>query len=181
MRAGGRFSPAQALWITRQIAEALTVLHAAGWIHADVKPENVMLSAEGHATLLDLGFALQAGSTECRRGNELRGTIAYTAPEMISAVEPRDQQSDIYSLGATLYEMLTGQPAFAAADVCQLAAAHLHRPPPNPRQRVPGLHPRVSKLLQQMLAKQPLRRPSAAALVEQLVDLEILVFDDRTT
>jgi serine/threonine-protein kinase len=179
VRARGRFSTADALWIARQAAEALAELHQAGWLHADIKPDNIMWSAQGHTTIFDLGFALRAGSDECGRRGELRGTVAYIAPEMISASEPVDQLSDIYSLGATLYEMLTGQPPFRANKTQLLAQAHLDRPVPNPRRHVPNLHPKVTKLLQHMLAKQPLRRPSATALVDRLVELEVLTFEER--
>jgi serine/threonine protein kinase len=168
-----------ALWIVRQIAESLAALHEAGWIHADVKPDNIHVSPQGHATLIDLGFALRRDSAECVPGATLRGTMRYTAPEMISAAMPIDERSDIYSLGVTLFELLTGQPPFTEEDPGRVMLAHLQRPVPDPRRQLPGLHREVTDALRAMLAKQPLRRPSAAELVRRLVHLEIATLEER--
>ncbi len=175
----GRFPTPHALWIVRQIGEALAVLHAARWMHADIKPGNIHVSPAGHATLIDLGFALKLDSPECRAGSALRGTPAYTSPEMISAAVAVDGRSDVYGLGATLYELLTGQPPFTDADPGRLMLAHLQRPAPNPRHTLPGLHHGVWQLLQDMLAKEPLRRPDCQELVDRLVDLEIATLEER--
>jgi serine/threonine protein kinase len=169
----------QALWIVRQIAGSLSALHQAGWIHADVKPGNIHVSPQGHATLIDLGFALRLDSSECAPGATLRGTMKYTAPEMISSAVPVDDRSDIYSLGITLYELLTGQPPFTDEDPGRLMLAHLQRAVPNPRRLLPGLHREVSHLLCDLLAKEPLRRPNAAELSRRLVDLEIATLEER--
>ncbi len=177
----GPFETPQALWLVRQIAESLVTLHEAGWIHADIKPDNIQVSPQGHGTLIDLGFALRLGSAECEPGATLRGTITYTAPEMISSALPIDQQADIYSLGITLYELLAGQPPFLEEDPGRLMLAHLQRPMPELRRRLPGLPREVQDLLRSMLAKEPLRRPTAAELVRQLVRLEIATLDQRAT
>ena len=179
MTAFRTLNTAHALWITRQIAEALAALHQAGWMHADVKPANIHVSPDGHATLIDLGFALRLDSPECAADGTMRGTMAYTAPEMISAAVPIDGQSDIYSLGVTLFELLTGKPPFNDGDSGQLVLAHLQRSIPDPRRALPGLHPDVARLLKNMLAKEPLRRPNAEELVERLVDLEIATLEER--
>lgn len=175
----GPFPTPHALWIARQVAEALEALHEAGWMHADVKPGNVVVSAEGHATLVDLGFALKLRSRECAAKSELRGTMTYTAPEMISSTEPIDGQCDIYSLGVTLYEMLTGRPPFADQDAGRLALAHLQQPVPDARRVRPLLDRDVCRLLSTMLAKHPLRRPNATELARQLAALEIATLDER--
>lgn len=168
-----------ALWIVRQVSEALESLHAAGWMHADVNPGNIIVSADGHATLLDLGFALQLGTDECAAGGTLRGTLRYTAPEMISSAMSVDSRSDVYSLGATLFELLSGHPPFGHEDAGRLALAHLQDPIPDLRRELPGLGVEVMRLLRDLMAKEPLRRPSAGELVERLVDLEIATLDQR--
>ncbi len=179
LAATGPLPPPHALWITRQVAESLHALHRAGWLHADVKPNNIFVSAEGHVTLFDLGFALRLNSLDCAPGGEIRGTPAYTAPEMISASVHIDDRCDIYSLGITLYEMLTGAPPFRYELPELLAKAHIERPVPNPRRALPGLCTRVSKLLQSMLSKEPLRRPDAQELVTRLTQLEIASLEER--
>lgn len=173
------FATPHALWIVRQVAEALAALHTAGWVHADVKPGNIQVSSAGHATLIDLGFALSLGTEECAAGGSLRGSLTYTAPEMISSAVAIDQRCDIYSLGVTLFELLTGTPPFVERDPGPMMLAHMQRQIPDPRRKLPSLHRGVWELLQDMLAKQPLRRPGTQELVDRLVDLEIATFDER--
>ena len=170
----------QALWIVRQTAEALCALHEAGWLHADVKPGNIHVSPSGHSTLVDLGFALQLDSDECARGASLRGTLNYTAPEMISSAVPVDGRSDTYSLGITLFELLAGQPPFADDDPGRLMLAHMQREVPSLRRTLPGLNREVNDLVREMLAKEPLRRPSDQELVQRLIDLELATLEERS-
>ena len=158
----GPLIPPQALWIARQVSRSLDALHQAGWMHADIKPSNILVSPEGHATLLDLGFALKLDSPESAAGGSLRGTMLYTVPEMIGAAVPVDGRSDVYSLGATLYEMLTGRPPFTHQDPGQLVLAHLQTPVPDPRRVIPTLHGDVGRLLRDCLAKEPLAAPGRA-------------------
>jgi serine/threonine-protein kinase len=179
--AGGQFSVPQSLWIARQVAEALAALHAEGWIHGDVKPGNIFVSPEGHATLIDLGFALERREFRSPDHHVFVGSCRYVAPEMITSTTGHGPASDIYSLGVTLYEMLTGRSPFDAVRPAEFALAHTRQIPANPRRWVPQIPTRVAQLLQQMLAKQPLRRPHGAdELVERLARLEVETFTDRT-
>jgi serine/threonine protein kinase len=173
-----RLPAATALWVARQVAEALAALHEHGWVHTDVKPDNVFLSPDGHATLIDLGLAQRIGWTELDRA-PLAGTLAYSPPEWFSPVVELTPASDVYSLGVTLYRLLTGRLPFADRDPSEVARAHLHRMPPEPRHFHPGLCYKIVRLLRRMLAKQPCYRPEVSSLRQELLSLEIENFDER--
>lgn len=169
----------QALWIARQTAEALRALHLAGWMHADVKPSNLLVNRQGHATVVDLGFARSFEKPNEQR-IELVGTMNYAAPEVFIDNCGRDGQCDVYSLGVTLFEMLTGRLPFVEEDATQLALAHLREELPEPRTFNPNLPPRLVRLLKKMMAKEPVRRPRVDELVSILYELEIDTFDMRS-
>ncbi|MBI2825000.1 MAG: serine/threonine protein kinase [Planctomycetia bacterium] len=168
----------EALWLARQVAEGLAALEEAGWIHADVKPANVMVSPEGHATLLDLGFARRPAD-EDQASRPMVGTPWYMAPEtFVSAVRP-DVRSDIFSLGVVLYEMLAGRRPFEAVTAAGLINAHRQQEPPPIRELVPEMPSDVAKLVHAMLAKEPLRRPQTAVeVVTKLTALEVECFGE---
>jgi len=180
--AGNGLDQPTAFWIARQVAEALGALHDSGWMHGDVKPSNVFLSPEGHATLLDLGFARRTDRPEPAAQRVVAGTCNYIAPEMLSRGHPVDGRSDVYSLGVVLFEMLSGRLPFEGADAAEVARKHREARPPSLADLVPGLHPDAAILVGQMLAKQPLRRPqSPRELIERLTRLEIGTFTRRLT
>jgi len=171
----------RSIWIARQLADALAALHEARWLHADIKPANVLHSASGHITLLDLGFARPIDRPGCIADRPLVGTYAYVAPELFTSRLQADERSDIYSLGVTLFEMLTGERPFAGNDSAQLAEAILQRPAPDVRTLQPQVPASVSALVRSMLAKEPLRRPQTARqLMDSLVAVEIETFADRS-
>lgn len=166
------------LWIARQAATGLQALHQAGWLHTDLKLENLYVARSGHVTLIDLGLARRLHSRECQAPETLAGTMAYVSPEMIQA-EELQPASDVYSLGICLFELLTGRLPFVCDNAADLAAAHLTQVPPEPRKLAPHLTPRLVRLLKRMLAKCPARRPAVAELIETLLALEIDTFDER--
>ncbi len=169
------------LWLARQVAEGLDALHAAGWMHGDVKPANVFVSPEGHVTLLDLGFARRPDETGSVVDRCVVGTCNYIAPEMITSALGADVRSDVYSLGVVLFELLSGRLPFEGSDLAELAAQHKQARPPDLRRLVPQLPTDVVRLVHEMLAKEPLRRPQTPAeLIERLVALEIDTFGERT-
>ena len=120
------------LWIVRQIAEALAALHeSTNMIHADVKPGNIFVSPEGHATLIDLGFAHTPNESrhwslrpEISPSRPVMGTLHYIAPEAITSSMAAEPRSDIYSLGVMFYQMLTRQLPFPTDDASELVRLH---------------------------------------------------------
>lgn len=170
----GFISARQSLWIVRQVAEALDSLHRIGWLHGDVKPENIMLSPQGHVTLIDLGFAVRKTEALLTEYRTLRGTLNYLAPETMTSAHGSDERSDLYSLGIALFQMLSGRPPFDAKTASELIDAHRCRPIPDLRQINEHVPDDVVRLVQRMTAKQPVRRPSSAReLVRELLPIEV--------
>ncbi|HEY3204522.1 MAG TPA: serine/threonine-protein kinase, partial [Thermoanaerobaculia bacterium] len=158
----------QTLKIGAEIADALAAAHAAGILHRDLKPGNVMLTKSG-VKLLDFGlakpgvFAPQGGSaTELPTRTSapltekgfIAGTLQYMAPEQLEGKEP-DARTDIFALGAVLYEMTTGKKAFEARSQASLIAAILERDPPPVSQIQPVAPPALDRLIRTCLAKDP--------------------------
>ncbi len=177
---GQLFGVPEALWIARQTAEALDALHQAGWIHGDMAPGNIHVSPTGHATLLDLNFARRREEFGSAVDRPIMGTCAYLAPEYLTSSLRPDIRSDIYSLGAVLYEMLAGRRPYTAETLVQLSQQHRQSSPPDLTRVAPYLPRDVSRLIQRMMAKEPLRRPQdPRELIDRLIALEIGTFTLR--
>jgi serine/threonine-protein kinase len=167
-----------ALWIARQVAEGLDALYAAtGMIHTDVKPANILVSPTGHATLIDFGFVQTPAEASQWATRPLAGTLAYIAPEMVTSALAAGPRSDIYSLGVTMYEMLTGRRPWDSDEPGELVTLHREAKPADLRALRPEVPAAVAELVHAMLAKDPLRRPGLAReLAARLVRLEIECF-----
>ncbi len=152
-------SPDRAVAIALDLCSGLGRLHADGWVHADVVPSNVLLHPDGRAVLTDFGVAGRIGE----RQGSVRGTFGYMPPEQARG-EPLDARTDLFALGAVLWEMLTGRRLFQrAAPHLSLAAAVEEAAPPT------GVSEDLDRLLARALAKSPHERPeSCAELSEQL-------------
>src|SRR5205807_2195848 len=126
---GKIYSEREALNIVMQVAQALHHAHRRGLIHRDVKPANIILTPEGIAKLADLGMAREATDEELDRAEKgmTIGTPYYIAPEQIHGREDIDARADIYSLGATFYHMVTGQPPFPGSEIDLVLDAHLQQ------------------------------------------------------
>jgi hypothetical protein len=160
----------EALGITRRVAEALHHAHSQGVVHRDVKPANIMLLAMGEPKIMDFGIAKVEASQLTATGQFL-GTPLYMSPEQALA-HPVDARSDIFSLGAVLYEMLTGRQAFAGESVTKILFHIVSREPDPATLLVPGLPAGVDYLLARSLAKdRDARYPAAQALADDLQDM----------
>jgi serine/threonine protein kinase len=168
----GHLSAAVALGIVRQVASALTALHVAGWLHGQVRPEHVIVSPQGQATLIDLTQARRLNSGECDVSGDSPAAPVYSAPEMFAACRITSA-IDTYALGVTLFEALAGRPPFTPSFPSQLAREHRQKKPPDVRDLRPEVSPDIGELLRRMLAKMPLRRPNDEQLVRWLTELEI--------
>ncbi len=179
--AGSRVDVPTVLWIARQVAEALQALHGAGWMHGDIKPGNIFLSPKGHATLLDLGFARRKHESGSAADRCVTGTYNYMAPELTTPRLRADVHSDIYALGVVLFELLSGRLPFRRTVAAELASQHKRAIPPDLARLAPHLPSEVVRLVHQMLAKEPLRRPyPPEELVGRLTALEIDLFAQRS-
>jgi serine/threonine-protein kinase len=164
---------ASALWIARQVAEALRALHQGGWLHGQVRPEHVIVSPQGHATLIDLALSRKLATDECASDTWRPASPAYVSPESLCARGLLTCASDTYCLGLLLFELLTGRLPFDWADPAHLAEMHRSQAPLELRTLRPEAPPELSQLLRLTLAKEPLRRPSDDELVQWLTELEI--------
>jgi len=177
---GQPFGTPEALWIIRQAAEALDALHQTGWLHGDVAPGNIYISPSGHVTLLDLNFARRREEIGSAADRPIMGTCGYLAPEYFTSALQPDIRSDIYSLGAVLFEVLSGRRPFAGETLAEVATQHRQAGPLDLARLAPHAPREVVQLVRRMTALEPLRRPQTPReLIDRLVALEIATFSSR--
>lgn len=173
---------ATTIWIGRQTAEALAALHHAGFLHADIKPENIRLVDDGTAVLIDLGFAHKPGENATLLSNGyVLGTANYLAPELCAFQPERDFASDMFSLGVTLFEMITGKLPYPTGSLDATMRRHINDTPADIRSYGLSIPDPLADLVDQLLSRRPADRPRAAAVVQQLVSLEISSLRRRRT
>jgi serine/threonine-protein kinase len=181
VRAGGPLPAGRIVHVLRQVASALVEAHGVGLIHRDIKPANVILLAERGAApdvakVVDFGLVKELdGRADLTHDGQIAGTPLYLSPEAIRAPAEVDARSDIYSLGAVGYFLLTGTPVFSGRNAVEICGHHLHTPAPPPAERlgVP-VSPELSELFLACLEKDPGRRPaSARELIARLDRCEV--------
>jgi hypothetical protein len=165
VRRQGALAPEHAAAIALQLGDALDAIHRAGYVHRDVKPQNVMVDTAGHVYLSDFGLAKHAlATTGPTRSEQWVGTLDYIAPEQIRG-ERVDARADVYALGGVVYFMLTGRVPFEREDDQAKMWAHLAGPPPRPSAARPELPAELDAVVLRALAKDPeQRQPSAGDL-----------------
>jgi serine/threonine-protein kinase len=180
----GPLPPARAVHFLRQICGALREAHGIGLIHRDLKPGNVMICERGGvpdtAKLLDFGLVLlQGGSPDgdkLTQEGAVAGTPAYMSPEQAGGQDTLDARSDIYSLGALVYFLLTGQPPFAGRSAVKMLAAHLYELPAPPTAHGADVPPELEAMILRCLAKNPADRfPDVRSLEAALVEWDLNV------
>jgi Protein kinase domain len=164
VRRDGRLAPDRAAGVVAQVAEALDAAHAAGLVHRDVKPANVLIATPEHVYLSDFGIThVQAADTRITESGEWIGTVDFMAPEHLRG-EATDARSDVYALACVLHAALTGTPPFRRPTVAATITAHMYDPPPRPSD-TPGVPAAFDAVVARALAKEPVDRyPSAGDL-----------------
>jgi eukaryotic-like serine/threonine-protein kinase len=157
----GPLAPPESVEIAAQIATALAAAHAAGIVHRDVKPANVMVQPSQSIKVLDFGIAHAAADHALTRTTMVLGSAPYLAPE-VALGGSADERSDIYALGCVLYEMLTGRPPFVGDLPAAVMNQHATVAPQPVRAYEPTVPGALDELIMQMLAKDPSERPQAA-------------------
>ena len=165
--AEGKLPAAEAARIALECARALAAAHAVGVVHRDVKPANILLDANGNATVTDFGIALVTSRPARELLGSTTGTPHYMSPEQ-SLGEQVDGRSDVYALGIVLYQMLTGTCPFLGRNAAEVIAKHISAPIPKVSEREPETPVALVRLVDRMLAKDPAGRPTAAELVKEL-------------
>ena len=168
IRRQGPFSVDGAVFIISQVASALDYAHQRGLIHRDVKPQNILVDREGNAKVVDFGIAKGMRDVNLTEAGTGMGTVHYVSPEQARG-EPATPQSDLYSTGVVLYEMLTKRLPFEADTPVGVAMQHVNTPPPRPSTYNLAIPPEVEGIVLRSLAKEPHDRfPSGSALSNAL-------------
>lgn len=172
-----RLPTSELLRIMRDIAAALDYAHSQGVVHRDVKPSNIMVTGDGHAVLTDFGLALSA--TEGTLGNTF-GSVHYIAPEQAVSSAAATAQSDLYSLGIVLFEILTGRVPFDDVSAMSVALKHIQEPPPPPTMINPDIPPQVEAVVMKALDKDPHNRFASGSAFIRALEAAIATAEEDT-
>jgi len=157
LRDSGRFAPATALEIMAGVLDGLASAHASGIVHRDVKPENVLVTADGRLKVADFGLARALSAAGHTRSGLLIGTVAYVPPEQVTGA-PTGPAGDVYSAGVMLFELLTGRLPFTGDTPLSIAYQHVNQDVPAPSALVPGIPPELDQLVLAATRRDPAQR-----------------------
>lgn len=161
IRKEGKLTPEQSVGIALQVAAALGHAHRNHLVHRDIKPHNILITEEGRVKVTDFGIARAASTATLTQTGHVIGSVHYFSPEQARG-KVTSEQSDIYSLGIVLYEMLTGTVPFTGETPIAVALQQLHEPVPSPRRLEPGIPESLEEVILKALAKEPKDRFSSA-------------------
>lgn len=163
----GHLEVKEAIGIAIQVASGIEVAHEQHIIHRDIKPQNMLISMDGKVKVADFGIA-RAVSSQTMNAATVVGSVHYISPEQARGGYS-DERSDLYSLGITMFEMVTGHVPFEGDNTVTVALAHLEDPMPDPRTLNPEVSPSLARIILKCTEKRPERRyPSAAAVISDL-------------
>jgi len=165
------------------VVMALGNIHDQGWLHRDIKPDNIMLTKASDVRLIDFSLSAKAPSKVAKmlsgKSKHIQGTRTYIAPELIRKKLP-SVQSDFYSLGVSIFECLTGRPPFLGTTPNDLLIKHVQEPPPPPSAFNTNVTPEMDKLVLRLMAKKPENRPeNTGELLSELRSLKIFIDDPQ--
>jgi serine/threonine-protein kinase len=165
---GGPLPVEQAVAIAEAVAQGLSAAHRVGLVHRDIKPQNIIVGPVGQVKITDFGIAKSALSTAMTETGVTFGTADYISPEQARG-QPATPRSDIYSLGVTLYEMLTGRLPFSGESSIAVAMQHVGEEPPPPRMFNPRIPPALEALVLRAMSKDPNDRPATTQELARLL------------
>ncbi len=165
----GALPYSEAIQITREVLQALAFMHSKGVIHRDLKPGNIMITPEGHVKVTDFGIAKATTEQGQTRAGVRLGTLWYMSPEQIKG-KPVDARSDLYAMGITLFQMVTGKLPFFGNSDFEIMKAHTETPPPDPKRIKKDLPKPLAGVILKLLEKDPQKRFQSASDVLAALD-----------
>ena len=178
IRAGREFTEDLALYIVLQAARALKAMHGKGILHRDVKPDNILLTGDNVVKLIDLGFATMLGAEEGAPEDTTLGTAAYMSPEQARGTGDLDARSDIYSLGATLYQIIVGELPFEGEGTQEQLAARILEALSSPELQSRRISPHMNYFIRKMMEQD--RDFRYASIDELAADIEQQIRGKKT-